>query len=36
METKNKVKVETGYVITQDGIRMSYTEYMDMIKSERI
>ena len=36
MQTKNKVRVETGYVIIQDGIRMSYAEYIDMIKSERI
>lgn len=24
-----------GYVITNDGIRMSYAEYMEMIKAER-
>lgn len=28
-------KTGTGYVITADGIRMSYDEYMDMIMSER-
>ena len=32
---KNNVKVETQYVITKDGIRMSYSEYMEMIRSER-
>ena len=36
MQTKNTVKVTTGHVITQDGIRMSYEEYIDMIKSEHI
>jgi hypothetical protein len=36
MRTEDKVKVNTGYVITQDGIRMSYEEYIDMIQSERI
>ncbi len=35
MQTKNTVKSETRYVITKDGIRMSYEEYMDMIRSER-
>ena len=35
MQTKNTTKVNTGYVITKDGIRMSYQEYMDMIRSER-
>jgi len=35
MQTKNTVKVGTGYVITKDGIRMSYEEYIDMIRSEQ-
>lgn len=35
MQTKNTVKVDTSYVITKDGIRMSYEEYIDMVKSER-
>ena len=40
MESKNTVKEETTvaknwYVITKDGIRMSYEEYMDMVRSER-
>lgn len=35
MKTQNTVKVDTRYVITSDGIRMSYKEYMDMIRSER-
>lgn len=35
MQTKNNVKSETRYVITKDGIRMSYDEYIDMIKNER-
>ena len=36
MENKTTIKVETTkrYVITKDGIRMSYDEYLDMIKSE--
>ena len=35
MQTKNTVKVETGHVITNDGIRMRYAEWIEMIKSER-
>lgn len=35
MQTKNTTKVDTSWVITKDGIRMSYKEYMDMIRSER-
>lgn len=35
MQIKNTVKSETRYVITKDGIRMSYDEYIEMIKSER-
>ena len=34
METKNTTKTETKYVITKDGIRMTYEEYIDMIRSE--
>ena len=36
MQTNNTVQVDTRYVITRDGIRMSYKEYMDMIRSEQI
>lgn len=37
METKTTMKNETTekYVITKDGIRMTYGEYIEMIKSER-
>lgn len=35
MQTKNTTKVDTRWVITKDGIRMSYNEYMDMIRNER-
>lgn len=35
MQTKNTTKVNTGYVITKDGIRMSPEEYIDMVRSER-
>ena len=35
MQTKNAIKVETRWVITKDGIRMRYDEYIDMIRSER-
>ena len=35
MEIKNTTKVNSGYVITKDGIRMSYEEYKEMIESER-
>lgn len=35
METKMNVKEETKYVFTKDGIRMSYEEYLDMVRSER-
>ena len=27
--------METKYVITKDGLRVSYEEYLDMIKSEQ-
>lgn len=35
--TNNGIKKveDTRYVITKDGIRMSYEEYIDMIRSER-
>ena len=35
MKTNITTKVETRYVVTKDGIRMSYQEYLDMIESER-
>ena len=36
METKTtKVVTRERYVITKDGIRMTYEEYLDMIESER-
>lgn len=35
MQTTNNVKTETRWVITKDGIRMSYEEYMGMIRSEK-
>lgn len=35
MQTKNTVKVGTGTVITNDGIRMSYAEWIEMVNSER-
>lgn len=35
MATMNNVKTETRWVITKDGIRMSYEEYIDMVRSER-
>ena len=37
MEIKKPVKTETEtkWVISKDGIRMTYKEYMDMIESER-
>lgn len=39
MENKTNVAKTTAvrkrYVITSDGMRMSYEEYIDMIKSER-
>lgn len=34
-ETKTTVETETRWVITKDGIRMTYEEYIDMIKSEQ-
>ena len=36
METTTNVKTTTkGYVVTKDGIRMTWEEYIDMIQSER-
>lgn len=37
METKTTIKVTTSerYVISRDGIRMTYKEWRDMIESER-
>ena len=37
METKTTVNeiVKNEYVITKDGLRVSYEEYIDMIKSEQ-
>lgn len=37
METKTTVNeiVKNEYVITKDGLRVSYEEYLDMIKSEQ-
>ena len=35
MQVKNTVKVGTGYVITNDGIRMSYAEWYEVVKSEQ-
>lgn len=35
MKTTNNVKTETAWVITKDGIRMSYKEYKEMIESEK-
>lgn len=36
MQTINNVKVkETRWVTTADGIRMTYDEYIEMVRSER-
>lgn len=35
MQNMNTTTVSNQYVITKDGIRMSYKEYMEMIKSEQ-
>ncbi len=36
MEIKTTKEItRERYVITKDGIRMSYEEYLDMIRSER-
>ena len=37
MEPKTTVNeiVKNEYVITKDGLRVSYEEYLDMIKSEQ-
>ena len=34
-KTKNDVKVDTRHVITADGLRMTYKEYIEMRNSER-
>lgn len=34
-KTKKTVKEDTKYVITKDGIRMTYAEYIEMVQSER-
>lgn len=34
-QTEVKAETKTRYVITNDGIRMRYDEYMEMIKNER-
>ena len=33
--TKQETKKEERWVITRDGIRMTYSEYREMIESER-
>lgn len=35
MENKNTAKRETRYVFTNDGIKMTYEEWLDMVRSER-
>ena len=35
MYNNAETKKETRYVVTSDGIRMSYEEYLDMIRAER-
>lgn len=34
MATKNNVKTETRYVISKDGVRMTYEEWLEMRQSE--
>ena len=34
MATKNNVNTETRYVISKDGVRMTYEEWLEMRKSE--
>lgn len=34
MATNNNVKTETRYVISKDGVRMTYEEWLEMRKSE--
>ena len=29
------VRTEEGYVITKDGLRVSYEEYLELVSSER-
>lgn len=35
MKTTNTTKTETRYVISKDGIRMTYEEWRAMIEAER-
>ena len=34
MEIKNNVKAETKYVISSDGLRMTYDEWLEMRRAE--
>ena len=34
MATMNNVKTETRYVISKDGVRMTYEEWLEMRRSE--
>lgn len=34
-DTKKTTKVEERYVITKDGLRMTYKEYLEMRESEK-
>ena len=34
-ETTTTTNTETRWVITKDGIRMTYAEYIEMVESER-
>lgn len=34
-KTKKTIKAEERYVITKDGLRMTYKEYLEMRESER-
>ena len=35
VETKQETKKETRWVVTADGIRMTYEEYLEMRENER-
>lgn len=35
VNTKQETKKETRWVTTADGIRMTYDEYIEMVRSER-
>ena len=35
VKTENKAEEEIQYVITNDGIRMTYKEWLEMVKAER-